>query len=107
MSKKTFITQNPLLISCNSTFTQCRGLLERKNKDYAGLGDPFANFDAIRIMGFKTEEGILIRMYDKFMRIKNLLQREASVVDESLEDTINDLINYAAILKASLQRSKQ
>jgi hypothetical protein len=44
-------------------------------------------------------------MADKFARISNLMKdgKEAQVLDEKLEDTLNDLINYSAILKAALE----
>lgn len=100
------LPDNKLLKSCRDTLTFCYEILIKKNKDYAGLGNPFKNFDYIEHLGIKSEIGVLVRLNDKMMRISNLLQREAFVVDETIEDTINDAINYLAILKAILQRNK-
>lgn len=72
-----------------------------KNNDYGGADDPFKNF---REFG---ELGILVRMSDKFARIKTALaeKRELLVKDEIIEDTIIDLAVYTVIL-ASWRRMK-
>ena len=44
-------------------------------------------------------KGILTRLVDKVTRIGNLIDKEEGEVnDESIFDTIQDLINYSAIL---------
>ena len=46
-----------------------------------------------------VEQGIMVRMFDKMGRISTLLGKEDSAqIDESIDDTLMDLINYAAIL---------
>lgn len=47
----------------------------------------------------------MTRMTDKFTRLASLLQpgREAQVKDESIDDTLDDFINYLALLKAYRQ----
>lgn len=97
---------NQLLSSCQQTFKDCFNLIEKKNKDYAGIGNPYANFEFIEQLGISTQIGIVVRLTDKFKRISNLLTVEAFVVDESIDDTINDAINYLAILKARRQYEK-
>ena len=42
--------------------------------------------------------GIMVRMSDKMARLENLISGHASKVDESIDDTCMDLINYAAYL---------
>lgn len=62
-------------------------LYERKNADY---GDSFGKS--------YQEYGMLmacIRLEDKLNRLKSLCKKEAQVQDESLEDTLMDLANYA------------
>lgn len=66
----------------------------KKNNDYGGATDPFKNFRAFE------ELGILVRMSDKFARLRTALveKREFMVSDESIEDTCIDLANYALLL---------
>lgn len=61
-------------------------LYERKNHDY---GDSFAK------MRKEFDNAILIRIYDKFSRLKTLKSgAEQKVSDESIKDTLFDLANY-------------
>jgi hypothetical protein len=85
------------------TFTKCLGVLENKNHDYAkDSEDALRNFKAVEFFHLTdTSTGIAVRLCDKFMRICNLLHSDAKVKDEKVEDTINDMINYLIILKAS------
>lgn len=81
-----------------------------KNQDYSGSPDKgaFNNFMIVEKMGItSTEQGFLTRMMDKMMRISNIVQSgQAHVKDESVEDTLFDLANYA-ILMAGYLRSKK
>lgn len=83
-------------------FTKCLDTLKKKNADYSGnAADPFKNFKMVEAFGITdVEQGILVRLSDKFARICNLLHNEAQVKSESIEDTIEDAINYFAILHA-------
>lgn len=69
-------------------------LTRKKNNDYGGATDPWKNF---REFG---QLGILVRMSDKWARIKSALaeKRELKVSDETVEDTIFDLAVYSVIL---------
>lgn len=91
-------------MSLAATFDQCLAISRKKNADYADVGDPFKNFRACEALGVTLEKGIIVRMSDKLVRAANLLERPAQVLDESLEDTLRDLINYSAILIAYLQK---
>lgn len=93
--------------SIEQSFKDCLDLIRKKNQDYAGVGDPFANFRNSEMAGVSIERGILVRVMDKISRISNLLERDAAVIDESLEDTLLDLINYTAILKAYLEHRER
>lgn len=71
-------------------------LYERKNHDY---GDSFAK-------SFK-EYGMAmpcIRLEDKLNRLKALTKENARVSDESIEDTIMDLANYAIMTLVEMRR---
>jgi hypothetical protein len=80
-----------------------------KNADYTGTNpDPFANFGVVDILGITSGEiGFMVRMTDKFMRIRSFVQKGILLVkDESIEDTLIDLANYC-ILFAGYIRSKK
>lgn len=78
-------------------------IVEKKNSDYAQGFDPFQNFRMVEDAGLTSvEKGIAVRMSDKMQRIFNLLEDEADVDDETLEDTLSDLRNYANILQVYL-----
>lgn len=88
------------------TFQECLDISKKKNADYASSTDPFKNFRACEILGVPLTKGIIVRMSDKMTRIANLLERKAEVSDESIEDTLHDLINYAAILNVYIKYHK-
>ena len=86
-----------------NTYVECVAILQKKNADYASGDDPFQNFRMSKIAGISPEQAILVRTLDKMARISNVMRKgETAVLDEKLEDTINDAINYLAILKAYL-----
>jgi len=79
-------------------------ILKQKNADYSGANnDPFKNFKACNLYGITTEQGLLVRMSDKMMRVSNLLTKDNEVKDESIKDTLKDLSNYALILLAYIE----
>lgn len=82
-------------------------LMQRKNHDYAGRGgeSPFANFTRCESMGIcTTEQGFLVRMTDKMSRLSSFVEAGVlKVKDESVEDTILDIINYAVLFRSYLQ----
>lgn len=58
----------------------------KKNHDY---GDSFAK------LRHELSNVILVRIYDKYSRLKTLLEcNDQLVEDESIEDTLMDLANY-------------
>lgn len=61
-------------------------IYQRKNADY---GDSFAK------LRNELPSAILVRVYDKYSRLKNLLEgSDQLVLDESIDDTLMDLANY-------------
>jgi hypothetical protein len=95
------LANNPLLVNMVETFNRCFSTAVAKNNDYGGSNnDPFANFRNSTIAGVSVEKGILVRLMDKMSRISTLLDKEAMVKDEKITDTIEDAINYLAIMKA-------
>lgn len=101
------VVTNPLLRDMEKTFEACYATAVRKNHDYGGTNnDPYANFRNSTIAGVSVERGILVRLMDKMSRISTLLEKEAMVIDEAVDDTIDDAINYLAILKSYRKNNK-
>lgn len=87
---------------------------QKKNADYSGAGDdPFNNFrhigNLVKVNGVDmVAAGFLTRMSDKFSRIGSFIAKgELQVKDESVEDTLLDLANYAALLAGYLAEQRE
>lgn len=94
------------------TIKKMSDICKSKNADYAGnevINDPFANFKMVESLGITdTERGLLTRMTDKMARITTFVQKGVlNVKDESVEDTLVDLANYAIILKLYIHQKKK
>jgi hypothetical protein len=78
--------------------------MRNKSADYASGSDPFANFKRGEILGFATaEEGLMLRVVDKVSRISTFLKKgELKVSNETVEDSILDVINYMILLHGLL-----
>lgn len=73
-------------------FNKALQLSDAKGKDYTGKEDSLAN---LRVFGFK---GIIIRLFDKLYRLKNIEEAgKVEVKDESVSDTLMDIIVYSAL----------
>lgn len=68
----------------------------KKNKDY---GDSF--HVSCSELGLVS---CLVRMSDKWLRIKSLMKQPAQVADESMRDTLMDLANYALMTVMEIDR---
>lgn len=76
-------------------------IMKNKNSDYSWDKEFFGNFTVVEKLWITSaEEGFLVRMCDKVSRITNLLEegREVKVLDEKVEDTLKDLVNYCVLL---------
>jgi hypothetical protein len=108
---KQAVNSNPMVRDIKETFEKCLSVVIAKNKDYSGEAnvdnDPFKNMKGSQFVGVDVERGALVRMMDKMGRISSLIGQKANVKDEAIEDTLDDLINYAAILKSYLKRNKR
>lgn len=100
MSKKGI--ENILLRDAKETFAECLTLMTAKNVDYGQQDvDVYANFRKSLVVGVDPKKAILVRIMDKVSRISTLIDNNGvSHVDEKLDETINDVINYFAILKS-------
>lgn len=93
------MNQEQFLQALIETQRQALDIVKLKNSDYAKETNPFYNFEFAKILGLSIEQAILIRVVDKIARVNNLLTKENTVKDESITDTLLDIINYIAILK--------
>lgn len=92
-------TREDIFMAHMANFSQIgMAIVRNKNRDYAGNGEPFANFRGSEALGVSLPRGILIRISDKMARISNLLSRPPAVANESLIDTCIDASNYFLIL---------
>jgi hypothetical protein len=75
-----------------------REIMRAKNHDYSGGKDttnPFLNFTRVERMGVTdTHTGFLVRIVDKLSRLVTHSKNKHFEVNESLEDTVLDVINY-------------
>jgi uncharacterized protein YcfJ len=74
---------------------QCRDISIKKNNDYGC--DTMMKF---------MEKGLVVRMNDKMERLINLVWNDVDgqVVDEKIEDTALDMVNYSIYLVMMLQK---
>ena len=81
-----------LIERLKGVFDDCITLAAKKNKDYAKVEDALENFRTFGVLG------IVVRLGDKFYRLKNIIQKgNISVKGESINDTLRDMIVYSAI----------
>lgn len=85
-------------------------ITKAKNADYTGAGDdPFANFKIVQTFGcVNVEQGFFTRMCDKMSRISSFIEKGTlQVKDESVEDTLLDIANYAILFRGYLESKKR
>jgi hypothetical protein len=68
----------------------------RKGADYGTAKDTFANVRASEEFGVPAWQGAVLRANDKMARLKTFCIK-GSLVNESVEDSLLDLANYAVI----------
>jgi hypothetical protein len=86
-----------------STCGQALETMKRKNHDYTAGSSPFANFNGSSFLGIDPIIGILMRIMDKFMRIRTFVQVGTLLVKgESVDDAIEDSINYLILAKGMI-----
>ena len=79
-----------------------------KNHDYAGKDDPFANLRASRDLGISPVAGVVLRLNDKFSRLKSFLQQGVlKVKEESIVDTLKDISVYCLIAIILYEEEKE
>lgn len=72
-------------------------LVEKKNRDYNN------SFD--KTLAEYGDTAYFLRIEDKLSRLKSLSKKDAPEIDESVEDTLKDIIGYT-LLMINNKRSK-
>jgi hypothetical protein len=115
------------IVSCRDSYTCCSSLKghghpmfysllqemadlhSRKNHDYAG-SDPLSNLKGSEEIGIPAWKGVLVRLMDKWARIKTFANKaELEVINESIYDTLMDNAVYSllcVILLKEISNSK-
>lgn len=85
-------------ILTSALFDQCQALLKCKTADYADESNVYSNFEKVALMTNATvTEVICIFLATKIARIIELENKD-KVNNESVLDSLKDIINYAALL---------
>jgi hypothetical protein len=89
-----------LIENTTEMFEAALTTMRAKNADYSGDNTGMRNFQlSAEVSHVPMSKGILNRLMDKMTRIGNLLNKDqAAVKTESIFDTLQDAINYSAIL---------
>ena len=86
-------------------------IMRQKNSDYTGgseATDALANFKASLALNLHPVTGLLLRVQDKIMRIRSFVaDGELRVMNESVEDACDDIVNYAILCKALLREEAE
>lgn len=97
-------TANDLFAEHVRACRMAKDLMVKKNHDYAGAdgANPFANFECAEALDIGTaEQSMLLKLVDKVKRLSTFHKSGAlKVTEESYEDTVLDVINYAVLLLA-------
>lgn len=102
------ITKEMLNDIHGSLCSEALNLMQLKNKDYGATTDALKNFRESESMGLTIPQGIMIRISDKWGRLKTFMREGSlSVKGESVHDSIVDIINYLVILQASLNEKQK
>lgn len=85
-------------------FQECLTIVQSKAKDYANDNDCFCNFKHIASMSkLPVWQTFMVFMCCKIARLNELLSSSKEPNNESIEDSLKDLINYAALLSVWLK----
>lgn len=103
------MTIDELLEMHSQTCEAARQIMRAKNADYtAGSADPFANFGASEVLGVSRVKSLLIRVLDKIQRIRSFDELGSlQVKNESVDDAIQDVINYMILCKGMIAQQSQ
>lgn len=83
-------------------------LHDSKNADYAGEQDPLRNLKECEALGIEPWVGVVVRLTDKYSRLKTFTQRRSfDVSSESLKDTLLDNAIYSILCIVCYEESSR
>lgn len=89
-------------------YVHALSIIGEKTHDYSDEADPFANFRECEGFDVPAELGVLIRMSDKFARLKNYFRKGTlRTRGEGVKDALVDIMNYCAVLYALLDNDRK
>ncbi len=98
------MTQAEALTHQEQMFADALVIMKKKRFDYSGTVDPFKNLRDASFVGVNPLQGVMVRIMDKFARIRSYIEEGTlKVNDESVRDTLVDVLNYTCILAAMIE----
>lgn len=85
---------------------QMADLHARKNRNYAGDGNPLSNLQRCERIGVPSLAGVVTRLQDKWSRIETLMNGIPDLVGESLADTLLDNAVYSLLALVIMQEAQ-
>lgn len=82
-------------------------LHNRKNANYATDENPLSNFEECEGFNVPAEVGTMVRMSDKWSRLKQLMKGKKDEVGESIKDTLMDLAVYCLIEIILIEKAEE
>lgn len=101
------MTREELFKMHEDTCAKALATMKKKNHDYAESSDPFQNFKGSTVFTIPPVVGVLLRVQDKMQRINTFARKgELAVKNESVDDAIEDVINYMILIKGLIEEEK-
>jgi hypothetical protein len=94
-------------IEFNNMVEELNDLLTNKGREYAGDYDALGNFKAANDLGLTPEQKLGVLMDKHYSSIKSYIKHGKIFSNEPIEGRINDLINYAFLLRCLIKDLKQ
>ena len=100
--------QEDVVRTLEDTTNKLKSVLRAKGRDYSGEIDTFRNFKlSAELLKVDVKKVILSRLLDKVSRLCNVIDKGNSVKNETVEDTLDDLVGYVALLKTYIKKEQR
>ncbi len=104
MTDKPATNFNRFLEETRSILDRCMVILSKKNHDYSEVTDAFANFkSSAELAGITPAQSLLTLLGMKMARLSQLIGNGKQPMNEKIEDSLIDVINYTLLLRGVLQ----